>query len=238
LLRSGRTKHRSASVAGVALGSFCLVLVVLALTNNMLGSFYSYSAIAFSAAFAALLVVLMVESRKVLLALALIVPQAILFGAVNPVQHGLGVILNSSLFKFVRQHQELLAGKWMVFSDSVVPSGFVAATGSDVYTGMHFLPDIDHLALFASKGLDTQIFNNGTYLVAHPLYDGEKSSFQRMQTDVVRWNLSPLDPVVRQLGIRYVAFSEKPPAVVASQLVLLASGPVDGLWLYRLPRSE
>jgi hypothetical protein len=231
-----RTKLQWILIAGVALGSFCLGAVILVLTNNILGGFYSYAAIAFSAAFAALLIVLMVESRKVLLAAALIIPQAVLFGAVNPVQHGLGVILDSSLYKFVRQHQELLAGKWMVFSDSVVPSGFLAATGADVYTGMHFLPDIDHLSLFASKGLDTQIFNNGTYLVAHPLYTNERSSFQRIQGDLVRWNISPLNPLLKQLGIQYLAFNQKPPEEIGAHLVPITSTEIDNLWLYKIPK--
>ncbi|HSU30972.1 MAG TPA: hypothetical protein VLJ11_07035 [Bryobacteraceae bacterium] len=234
-VKAGRTKLRFASVAGTALGSFCIGVIMLALTNDVLGGFYSYYAVAFSAAFAAVLVVSMVEYRKIVFAVALVLPQAVLFGAVNPVEHGLGVILDSSLYKFVRQHQELLGGKWMVFSDSVVPSGFLAATGSDVYTGMHFLPDIDHLSLFASKGLDTQIFNNGTYLVAHPLYANERSSFQRIQGDVVRWNISPLNPLLKQLGIQYLAFDQKPPEEIGSHLVPLTNGEIDHLWLYKIP---
>ena len=177
----------------------------------------------------------MVEQRKVWFALVLVVPQALVFGAVNPVEHGLGVILNSPLNQFVRSHQALLNGQWMVFSDSVVRSGFLAATGCDVYTGMHFLPDIDHLSLLASKGLDVNIFNNGTYLEAHPLYGNEKDSFQRLETAVVRLNVHPLDPLLGQLGIRYLAFDQKPPDAVTSHLIPLANHELDSLWLYKIP---
>jgi hypothetical protein len=45
--------------------------------------------------------------------------------------------------------------------------------------------------------------------------------------------VSPFDALVRQLGIRYFAFAEKPPDAVASRLTPLSSGPVGTLWLYR-----
>jgi hypothetical protein len=48
-----------------------------------------------------------------------------------------------------------------------------------------------------------------------------------------RWHVSPFDPLVRNLGIRYFAFTEEPPGKVASRLTALSGGPVGTLWLYR-----
>ena len=100
---------------------------------------------------------------------------------------------------------------------------------------MHFVPDLDHLSLLASKGLDVKIFNNGVYLEAHPLYGNEKNSFQRMETAVARLNIHPLDPLLKELGIRFLAFDQRPPESVASHLIPLSDQPLDSLWLYKLP---
>jgi hypothetical protein len=218
-----------ACVAGL-----CSAILFFALraTNEKLGLFFTMGAVLFATFFVAGLITLLVSGRKVGLALALVIPQALLFGTVNPVERGVGVFTSSELYKFVRRNPELLNGKWILFSGAVVGSAFLAATGCDVYTGDHYLPDIDHFPLFAQTGLDPAAFNRLGYLDAHPIPPNEKTSVEFF-VPVVRWKVSPADPILPQIGIRYVAFDQPPPAAWVSKLVPISSRPIDGFWLYR-----
>ncbi len=186
------------------------------------------------ALFIALLVFLYLERRFRAFAFALLIPQVIAFGAVNPVQRGLPMFVDSDLRRFVGARPELLSGKWIVFSDSVVTSGFVAATGCDVYTGLHHIPDVDHFPLFAANHLDLEILNRAGYLSAHMRDPDEPMSLKLRTVGFVEWDLSPADHILKQIGIKYVAFDFQPPPIWERYLTALSAGPVDGLWLYKL----
>jgi hypothetical protein len=220
--------------ASVASLSSAILFVLLRATNEKLGLFFTMGQVLFATFFVAGLITLVISGRKLMLALALVIPQALLFGTVNPVERGLGVFTSSELYKFMQRNPELLNGKWLLFSDAVVGSAFMAATGCDVYTGDHYLPDIDHFPLFAQRGLDPAAFNRLGYLDALPIAPHEKTSVE-FSIPVLRWKVSPADPILPRLGIKYVAFDQPPPAAWVSKLKPISSQPVDGFWLYRLP---
>jgi len=219
--------------AGTVLASVAMLLILRA-TNEKLGFFFARSEVVFAALAAGLLIVLMVTGRKSAFALWLVLPQAVVFSVVNPVQRGLPVFTSSQLLAFVRQHPELREGKWMVFSDSVVSSGFLVATGCEVYTGTRYLPDIDHFGLFAANHYDMERLNRGGYLTAHLRLAGEPAQMQLPNHSVMQWDVMPSDPIVKQLGIRYVAFDQSRAPLAGSELIALAPAAVDGFWLYRL----
>jgi hypothetical protein len=122
-----------------------------------------------------------------------------------------------------------------VYSDTPVSSGFLAAVGCRVYTGTRYLPDIDHFALFASHGLDLNALNRLGYLDGHAVPPGARSEFDLDAPVIVRWNVAPQDPTLRQIGIRYLAFDARPAAGISNGLISLSSQPIDGFWLYKLP---
>jgi hypothetical protein len=233
-IQFGRTETSLVYYASVVGLAFAILFLTLRATNEQLGSFFTQGQLLFAAFFVAGLITVLISGRKLALALALVVPQALLFGTVNPLQRGVGVFTSSELYKFVRANPQLLHGKWFVFSDAVVGSAFIAATGCDVYTGDHYLPDIDHFQLFAQSGLDPAAFNRLGYLDASAVPPGEKSSLE-FRAPVLRWKVSPADPILPRLGIKYVAFDQPPPAAWVSRLTPISSQPVDGFWLYRLP---
>jgi hypothetical protein len=107
--------------------------------------------------------------------------------------------------------------------------------GFQVYTGTHYCPDIDHFALFRRNDLDTAILNRLGYLDAHPLRAGETSSLTLENPVVVRWNVSPTAPILKQIGIKYVAFDTVASPVISDGLIPLSKHAVDGYWLYQLP---
>jgi hypothetical protein len=214
---------------------FAGVFFFLRSANQHLGTYFSQIVILASALLTTILLFLLVTGRKRAFAAVLLVPHVLAFGSVNPVERGLSVFTSSDLFRLVQSRPELKQKKWIVFSDSVVSSGFFQAAGCDVYTGLRYIPDIDHFALFASRGMNLEVFNRLGYLVAHPLDPGASPAFSLRVGAIVEWDVAPSDPMLRSLGIEYVAFDQPPRPAWSSTLVPLADAPVDGFWLYRLP---
>jgi len=203
--------------------------------NGKLNSFFSRAELLCFAAFTAFLVYTFIAGRQIPLMSGLVIANVIYFGNVNPIERGLTVITGSRLFAFVQTHRSLLDGKWLVYSDSPVSTGFLASMGFQVYTGTRYCPDVDHFLLFRKHGLNTTVLNRLGYLDAHPLKPGETSTVTLENPVVVRWNVAPTDPILKGIGIKYVAFDSVASPVVSEGLVPLADGAVDGFWLYRLP---
>lgn len=219
--------------ASVTIAS-AVMFTLLRATNQSLGFFFTTSEVALAAFAAGILISFIVLDRKLELALALLIPQAALFSWVNPVERGLPGFTSSGLYAYVRSHPELLRGKWLVFSDSVVNSGYIAAAGCEVYTGTRYLPDIDHFPLFAADHYDIRTLNRAGYLTAHLRKGNQPPRVELAGPLIVQWDVNPSDPIVKQVGIEYAAFDQPVPPSVTSKIVAVSPGAVDGFWLYRL----
>ncbi len=99
---------------------------------------------------------------------------------------------------------------------------------------MHYVPDIHHFPLFAASGIDPAAFNRLGYLNAHPISARERPKVE-FNAPVLEWSVSPTDPILPRLGIKYLAFDEPPPPALIANLLPLSPQPVDGFWLYRFP---
>jgi len=219
--------------AGTILG-FAVLLFALRAANRDLDRFFNRQEVLLAALMVAGLIYLLLARRKWAFAALLILPQAFVFGRVNPIERGLSVYLDSDLCKFIRQNPVLLNGKWLIFSDSVVSSGFLAATGADVYTGTRYLPNIDHFPVFASNRLDLNTLNRDGYLDAHLRRAEEPMKLEMPSPIVVQWDVRPGDPILKQIGIKYAAFDLLPDEQTLTFMQPLSQKPVDGFWLYRL----
>ena len=208
--------------------------IVLELTNYAFASYFTWQEVLVGVIAATAFVSMVLFHRPIALAVTLVASQALVFGSVNPVQRGLAPITESPLFRFVSGRPDLKQARWMVYSEQFINSGFLAATGADVYTGIIYLPDIDHFALLRSNGLNVEAFNRDGLRLARALPAGVKSFADVPGPAEVMWNVSPSDPILRQLGIRYFAFDKQPPSAVLSQLIPLSDHPVSTFWLYRL----
>lgn len=220
-----------------ALGVFALILCPLLLTNEFFAQFFSMGEVFFAAVFTTVLVLLMLEGRKVLLALALVFPSAFAFAGVNPLERGVAVFTSSDLYKFVHANSDLLNSEWIVFTNTgdMHASGFFTGVGCQAYNTLRFVPDIDHFALFRSHGYDVRLLDSDVHMLAVPIPPNVKPSFQSPGFGLLKWSVSPTDPILKQLGIKYAAFAEQPSPAVSAGLIPLGTRPVDNFWLYRLP---
>lgn len=218
------------------IGIFSALFAYLLLADGSYARFFSWWEVVIATGFTAAIILCVKEGYKLPLALLLIVPHVTLWGLVNPIERSAGVFTSSHLFRFVQSHKELLAGKWLVFTDSFEAPGFLKATGCDVYDGERYQPEIDDFGLFRAAGFKTANLNRLGYLLAQPIQPGVQRSIQvdpRIGV-IINWKVSPFDPLLPKLGIKYLAFDRKPPTNVSSRLLPLANGPLDGLWLYQL----
>jgi hypothetical protein len=229
---SGMRRIGKVLVLSAVFGAASLVFFA---TNGKLNGFFSRTELLCFAAFTSFLLYTFLAGQQIRLMSALVIANVIYFGNVNPIERGLTVITASPLFAYVQTHRSLLDGKWLVYSDSPVSTGFLASMGFQVYTGTRYCPDIDHFPLFRRYGLNTTLLNRLGYLDAHPLKAGETSTVTLENPVVVRWNVAPTSPILKQIGIKYVAFDSVASPVISEGLVPLAKGPVDGFWLYRIP---
>jgi hypothetical protein len=230
-----QTPYMWRSIVVRTAGIMLIWSVLLGLTNRSFGNFFSRGDVIVATFGATVLTMLLLAGQSRWFVIVLLGSHAILFGAVNPVTRGLPVILQSELFQFVHQKPDALKGKWIIFSDNYSESGYFSAMGCNVYTGLRYLPDIDHFKLFASRGWDLKSLNNDWFVMAVPIGRDEKGSMHNVGGVGLDWRVYPGDPILRMLDIKYAAFDTRPdPKLEVSVLKPLVSEPVDNFWLYEL----
>jgi hypothetical protein len=218
-----------------SIGIFFVLFVIFWQTNQSFNRFYNASELLLATSLATFFIVLMLEGFVKTLAFALVLSQAAVFGLVNPVERGLKPITDTAAFHYFQTHPEMLRHKLIYFADGVMAPGFLEAMGCDVYTGLHFLPDIDHFRLFKAKNLNMAAINSSGFFLAHAIDNRSPSYIKPIQTGVAEWNVSPTDPILKQLGIEYAAFDRRPDPSIALNLIPVRDTPISNIWLYRLP---
>ncbi len=213
---------------------FLGTLVLLTMTNDVCQGFFQSSEIALSAGYITLLAACLLAVRPGLLAGALLVPLVLANGLVNPVDRGTQVITRSALFRAIQGEPRLRDGRWLVYTRSFVTVGFVVATGADVFNSFKVLPNLRDMAVFDPEGRFLNSYNQSGFTTAVPLPEGQPSTFEVLSLGQVRWSVSPLDPALRQVGVRFLIFDEEPAPALAAKLRRI-DFKVPGFFLYEIP---
>jgi hypothetical protein len=209
------------------------VLISLAIANSRMGDFFTWREILLTGVWLVPLAGFLWAGRPQAFLFTALVPSIYFFGLINPVSQGIGGVTTSALFRFAEAHSELREGKWLVMAPEM-PFGIFAASGLDSYTGMHYLPPVHDFKIFEAHGVDAAILNTGGILTAKLIGAEEKSTAKSMSEGVVEWDVNPHDPILKELGIRYVAFEHAQPPEMIAGLRALSKLPVSGFWLYEL----
>ena len=220
--------------ASGAVAAFLGMTALLALMNGVYHGFFSGSEIVLAAGYAALLIVCVLERWLPVLAVALLVPLALANGLINPVDRGLGVVTRSALFRAVQGDPRLRQEKWLVYSHDFTLTGFLVATGAEVFNSFKVLPNLDAMAAFDPDRRRQHSYNQSGHMLARPLAAGEPCRFENPDVGMLVWSVSPLDPGLRKVGVRFLAFDEAPEAAMVGGLRRIDSN-VPGIWIYELP---
>jgi hypothetical protein len=226
-------RPRQSLILGAAV--LASVFPIFLLINGSLANFLSLGELVVAAVYATVLIVAVAESGFRLLTVSLVLPQLVLFGYVNPVDRGLRVFESAPLFRFIHGSPELLRHRWIVYSESVAATGFFTAVGCEVVNGLKYVPDLKTLNIFDPTGAQHNLINRSMWLIAEPEYGNHPGGFEPLPPNLVRWKVSPLDPRLRRIGVRYAAFTSPPAPNVAANLKPLIAMSVSGFWLYELP---
>ena len=214
---------------------FTIAYPLLALLNDRLARFLTAPELAIAASYLTAVTVAVVQSRVAVLVPFLILPHVAVFGLVNPLDRGLQVIETSPVFQFVQSRPELLRDRWIVYSTGPWDATFFSAVGCDVVNGLKYVPDLKALAVLDSTGAQRDLVNRSAWLLAEPEYGNRAPTVDQIPPNLLRLRVSPLDPALRKIGVRYAAFSVEPPKEIAERMKLLAGERVSGFWLYELP---
>jgi hypothetical protein len=209
-----------------------LSFAALFLANQNVHAYFHISELLLGACWAAVLIALLLDGRRPAFAAAVVIPNILLFALVNPVERGIGVVTATPLFDLVQRNPRLREGKWMVFSKGFPPAIFTSV-GCDVFNGMRYLPDRQYFPLLAAHGIDTGAMNNLGYVNIDQLEPGQAPRARFGPYGPIL-SVSPLDPLLKELGIRYLAFHERPRADVLDHLTPLIDGTVSEFWIYEL----
>jgi len=231
----GVEKRQPRQSVVLAVGVLVCVYPIFRLINVSLANFLGNGELIVAACYTTILIVALVENRLALLATILILPQAAIFGHVNPVDRGLRVFESAPLFRVVQGSPELRRHRWIVYTGSVAATGFFSAVGCEIVNGLKYVPDLETLTVFDPTGAQHNLINRSMWLLAEPEYGSRSAGFEPLPPNIVVWRVSPLDPALRRIGVRYAAFTTRPPDDVAASLRPILSVPVSGFWLYELP---
>jgi hypothetical protein len=212
--------------------TFPVVCGILFMANQSVHSYFHLSEVLLGTLWGTVLIVMILDDRRLSFGLAVVIPSMFLFGLVNPVERGLPTVMNNPLFDLAQGNSRLREGKWLVYGHGF-PSSIFSDVGFDVYNIYRYLPDLDHFPLLAAHGIDTKLMNNLGYMYAVELEPGQPPR-AGLAKDGVTLSISPLDPLVKELGIRYLAFHEPPPQEVLEHLKPLTGGTISEFWLYEL----
>jgi hypothetical protein len=209
-----------------------VVFALLYVANQNIHAYFHLSELLLGTLWATLAIAFLLDGRRWAFAAAVVIPNVLLFGLINPIQRGIEPITKSPLFELIQQNPNLRQGKWMIFGGDFPPSIFTAA-GCDVYNAMRYLPDLRHFPLLQAHGVDTRPLNNLGYLDIVQLEPGQRPQTRTSKVGTVL-SVDPMDPLVKELGIRYVAFHERPTAEMLTHLKPLIEGTVSEFWVYEL----
>ncbi len=214
----------------IFLGAIALFLLM----NTIYQGFFTQNQVVLAALYATILVVCLLERWVAVLAPVLLIPLVLANGLVNPLDRGLKVVTESALFRAVQGDPHLRDGRWLVYSHDFTLTGFVLATGADVFNSFKIVPNLPDMAAFDPTGSSIQVYNMSGFTVVRPLLEGQPNKLVKASLGVIEWSVSPTDPALRKVGVRFVAFDEAPDPAMVAKLRRVAAD-VPKIFIYELP---
>ncbi|MBV9657071.1 MAG: hypothetical protein JO295_03070 [Verrucomicrobia bacterium] len=216
--------------------SLVVFLAILSAANLTFSKFFPDTVVWVGAAAGAFLTASLAMAWTRTFTLALLVPLIWVNGLINPVDSGFHAIWDSPLYRMVGQHPEWRQAKWLVFTPGGAGlSGYMLSMGLEVEDFWRIVPDFKLETQFDPKGEYRDIYNQSGYLLASPLLAGEASRFKNETGGMVTWYVSPCDPRLARIGVRYIASDQELPPEITAQLKPLLDPPLPNVWLWELP---
>lgn len=152
--------------------------------------------------FVTLLIFLLLKSYKKLFLIALLSFAFISTGYINPIRRGLDVLTNTEMAKYIRETSEKDDSKWVVFGDHKIAQ-YALANNANVLNGVHIYPNFKIWEILDPEKTYIDIYNRYAHIGFEENTDNQPL-VELVQPDALVVNISPCDPKLRELGVKYV----------------------------------
>lgn len=154
---------------------------------------------------------------------------------VHPLTSGLSSIIENPIVKSTSAMAKSEPNaRWIVFGNQML-TNLLKANGIKVLNGVKHVPILSDMKVLDPSEKDNFIYNRYAHINVNPFIDGKDSVvFKLNENEVVNDNYSifmdPCSPRLKQLGIKYIAFTYQPQPAEVRNLTLLSS---DGIFIYK-----
>jgi hypothetical protein len=155
---------------------------------------------------------------------------------VNPISEGLPILLRSSAVQHIKAIRKAdPEAAWAAF-DRAGSAHVAIAAGARVLNGVKTVPDLDLFGRLDPSGASRDVYNRYAFIAfALPRGNSTAPEFKVASGDFYWAFLSPLEPALRQAGLKYVIFPRQLSASESGPMKLRAALPENLLWIYQLP---
>jgi len=154
----------------------------------------------------------------------------------NPLSTSLSHLYNSELAQQVVRLNKQAGGAplWLCYGN-VQPDNLISALGGRALAGTQWPPQLALWSKFDPEGKSRGTYNR--FAQVGLIYDGEASpvSFTNPQGDLLFVHISPNNPVLKEMGARYVlAFDEHQQTLVPATLDLIYKSPTGKFSIFEI----
>ncbi len=220
---------------------FVLPLIFIAmlfhgmLLRSATGGFFGYRHVILVSSFITLAAYLLLNKKRKVFSILVFLFVFIPTFSVNPVSISLGPIYGKEISRLVYNiNKEDPKAKWVAFGNNTLPD-FLKASGVSVFNGVKYTPDLQSLEILDPGQKYKNIYNRYAHIAlqeSDPKSDKE-IEFTLIQDDTYIIKVDPCSEKLKQLGIKYLAFTYKPNDSILSCTEPITSKPASGIWVYR-----
>ncbi|MEO6726202.1 MAG: hypothetical protein ABIP14_13010 [Blastocatellia bacterium] len=205
--------------------------------NRALGGYFVPNVILLVALAAGGLTYFMLSGKKKEFCLTLGGIVLITSGLFNPLSHGLSHLYTSEMAQQILRLNQTSGKKprWIAYGEEHAGI-LILMLGGRVIDGVHWHPELDLWRKFDPSGEKADLYNRTAHIF--PEYDlqTEKADFSVENGVVLKVKVSPLNPVFKELGLRYVLVTGKQQELAAQDSLKQVYKSQTGFFtIYELP---
>lgn len=125
---------------------------------------------------------------------------------VNPIRKGLDILTNTEVAQYIRETSEKDDSKWIVFGDHKIAQ-YALANNANVLNGIHIYPQFKIWEILDPEKQYIDIYNRYAHVIMEETI-GEDIVVELVNPDTIRVYISPCNPKLKQLGVKYLISSK------------------------------
>ena len=121
---------------------------------------------------------------------------------INPIRKGLDVLTNTEIAGYIRETSQKDDSRWVGFGDHRIAQ-YALANNASVINGVHIYPQFDIWKILDPESQYIDIYNRYAH-IGFEESTNNQPSIVLLQPDALVVNISPCDPKLKELGVKYI----------------------------------